>query len=105
MPPSECSNIDLYPKSHPSARHSTLDWTDTAYLKNNRDFYTSKAIETIVYMGEVLYIPSHWIHYIISQDASIQCNARCGESDLGNDDMIYMLVDVKKIQPFPLPSP
>ena len=30
-------------------------------------------------MGEVLYIPSYWFHYIVSQDASIQCNARSGK--------------------------
>jgi len=83
MPPGECNNIDLYPKSHPSARHSQLNWTDIDYLRSDRKFYASRAIETIVSTGELLYIPSYWIHYIISQDASIQCNARCGESELG----------------------
>ena len=87
MPPSECGNIDLYPKSHPSARHSRLNWTDidiNPLQKGHREqFYSSRAIETIVSAGEMLYIPSYWIHYIISQDASIQCNARCGESELG----------------------
>jgi hypothetical protein len=36
-------------------------------------------------MGEALYIPSFWFHYIISQDSSIQCNARSGESDRWKD--------------------
>lgn len=36
-------------------------------------------------MGEMLYIPSYWFHYIISLDASIQCNARSGESDVGKE--------------------
>lgn len=38
-------------------------------------------------MGEMLYIPSFWFHYIISQDASIQCNARSGESVAGKEEI------------------
>lgn len=37
--------------------------------------------------GEVLYVPSFWFHYIISQDASIQCNTRSGESLEGKQDI------------------
>ena len=36
-------------------------------------------------MGEILYIPSYWFHYIVSQDASIQCNARSGISLKGQE--------------------
>lgn len=36
-------------------------------------------------MGELLYVPSYWFHYIVSQDASVQCNARSGESPRGED--------------------
>lgn len=39
-------------------------------------------VQIILSMGEMLYIPSNWFHYIVSQDASIQCNARSGTSDL-----------------------
>ena len=28
----------------------------------------------------MMYLPSFWFHYIISQDASIQCNTRSGEA-------------------------
>jgi hypothetical protein len=38
-------------------------------------------------MGEALFLPSYWFHYIISQDASIQCNARSGESNKGKDEI------------------
>ena len=31
-------------------------------------------IETILKAGEVLYIPSHWFHYIIGLQKNIQCN-------------------------------
>jgi len=36
------------------------------------------AIDTVVRAGEVLYIPSYWIHYIVSLKYSIQCNTRSG---------------------------
>ncbi|KAJ1392303.1 hypothetical protein B484DRAFT_408518 [Ochromonadaceae sp. CCMP2298] len=36
-------------------------------------------------MGEVLYIPGTWFHYIASQDASIQCNARSGNPPGGRE--------------------
>jgi hypothetical protein len=29
-------------------------------------------------IGEVLYIPSFWFHYIVSLDYSVQCNTRSG---------------------------
>jgi len=45
MPPGECNNIDLYPISHPSERHSQLNWTDIDYLRSDRKFYASLAIE------------------------------------------------------------
>jgi hypothetical protein len=38
------------------------------------------ATEYVLARGEVLYIPSYWFHYIVSQDASVQCNARSGAS-------------------------
>jgi hypothetical protein len=38
-------------------------------------------------MGEMLYIPGNWFHYIVSQDASIQCNARSGASDLSSNSL------------------
>lgn len=38
-------------------------------------------------MGEILYLPGYWFHYIISQDASIQCNARSGESEPGREEI------------------
>lgn len=37
--------------------------------------------QVVLSMGEMLYIPGNWFHYIVSQDASIQCNSRSGMSD------------------------
>ena len=51
------------------------------------DLYNADATEVVLAMGEVLYLPSYWFHYIISQDASIQCNSRSGESVKGKEDV------------------
>jgi hypothetical protein len=45
------------------------------------------AAQVILSMGEVMYIPGNWFHYIVSQDASIQCNARSGASHAANSDL------------------
>ena len=39
---------------------------------------SATAVETILKSGEILYIPSHWFHYIISLQKSAQCNVRSG---------------------------
>jgi hypothetical protein len=38
-------------------------------------------------MGEIMYIPGNWFHYIVSQDASIQCNARSGTSHAASSEL------------------
>jgi hypothetical protein len=85
QPPTACENLHLYPRGHPSARHSELTWSDLSQLRSNPDLYNSQATEVILAMGEMLYLPSYWFHYIISQDASVQCNCRSGQSIEGRD--------------------
>ena len=63
MPPNQCKNIYLLPKSHPSGRHSQVDWSDPDFEKHP-NFRHARATETILRQGQVLYVPSHWIHYI-----------------------------------------
>lgn len=76
-PPKECERLAIIKdRGHPSYRHSEVDWSDPKFVKNN--FAGIDAIDTILRKGEVLYIPSFWFHYIISQDYSIQCNSRSG---------------------------
>ncbi|CAM9940530.1 unnamed protein product, partial [Choristocarpus tenellus] len=41
-------------------------------------FTEVNSVETVVKAGELLYIPSFWYHYIVSQGFSVQCNARSG---------------------------
>lgn len=76
-PPTECDYLDLIKdRKHPSYRHSQIDWSDPKVAKSKLS--GAKAIDTIVREGEMLYIPSYWIHYIISLNYSVQCNSRSG---------------------------
>lgn len=84
LPPEECNKLDLLPKGHPSGRHSNLNWKlDSIPADKLESFSSARATEVVLSRGEMLYIPSYWFHYIVSQDASIQCNARSGSSDVG----------------------
>jgi len=44
-------------------------------------------LQVILSMGEMLYIPGNWFHYIVSQDASIQCNSRSGMSNVPSSSL------------------
>lgn len=86
LPPSECKKLDLLPKGHPSGRHSKLDWRIDAIPKDQLETFSSAlATEVVLSRGEILYIPSYWFHYIVSQDSSIQCNGRSGSGAVGRD--------------------
>mmetsp|Transcript_9713 Transcript_9713/g.16030 ORF Transcript_9713/g.16030 Transcript_9713/m.16030 type:complete len:97 (-) Transcript_9713:15-305(-) len=41
-------------------------------------------LSTVLKSGEVLYVPSHWFHYIVSLQKSAQCNTRSGMHKEGN---------------------
>lgn len=77
-PPWSCPYLGIIadPK-HPSYRHSIIDWSDLNQAKANK-FEKADAIDTVLHVGEVLYIPSFWFHYIVSLEYSIQCNSRSG---------------------------
>ena len=53
----------------------TMPEEERAWLEVAND---SMAVETVLKAGEVLYIPSHWFHYITSLQKSAQCNTRSG---------------------------
>ena len=46
----------------------------------------SLAIDTVLKAGEILYIPSHWFHYIVSLQKSAQCNVRSGREAHGSPE-------------------
>mmetsp|Transcript_13249 Transcript_13249/g.21694 ORF Transcript_13249/g.21694 Transcript_13249/m.21694 type:complete len:379 (+) Transcript_13249:102-1238(+) len=80
-PPESCGHLAIISdKNHPSFRHSMIDFANLKQI-HTKMLQRVKSIETIVRVGEVLYIPSFWFHYIVSLNYSIQCNARSGLSD------------------------
>ena len=82
-PPSACKQLGIISDTkHPSYRHSVIDWSDIQQAES-RGFAKVQGIDTVVRMGEVLYIPSYWLHYIISTRYSIQCNSRSGAPPSG----------------------
>uniref|UniRef100_A0A7S4KCG8 JmjC domain-containing protein n=2 Tax=Odontella aurita TaxID=265563 RepID=A0A7S4KCG8_9STRA len=100
-PPQECSKLGIETtKKHPTFRHSLLNFAhlnildeesedarsmppeERKWLEVARD---SQAVETVLKAGEVLYIPSHWFHYITSLQKSAQCNTRSGREKKGTE--------------------
>lgn len=75
--PDQCELLALYPKEHPSARHSAVDWSDPD-LDTFPEFGTAEASEVVLQAGDVMYLPTNWFHYIISLDLNFQCNTRSG---------------------------
>jgi hypothetical protein len=90
-PPRECSKLGLHiDKESELFRHSALNFghlsrlNDPELLASPKErgwlkrLSQSQAIDTVLKQGEVLYIPSHWFHYIVGLQKSAQCNARSG---------------------------
>lgn len=89
-PPRTCDRLSIINSAqHPSFRHSIKDWSDKNQIQGWKKYDDLSSIDTVVRMGEVLYIPSFWFHYIISLDFSIQCNTRSGFPDnmIGNSEI------------------
>jgi hypothetical protein len=75
--PKQCSNMELYPQGHPSARHSSINWS------NPKEWHTgnlpkAQVQEVVLQAGDALYIPTAWFHFIVSLNRNYQCNARSG---------------------------
>lgn len=90
LPPSECGKVHLATRG-PFSRHSAVDWSDPTrptryteqpginFARPGDPFYDAGAIDVMLGPGEMLYVPSFWLHYVISLDVSIQCNSRSGQ--------------------------
>jgi hypothetical protein len=78
--PSQCSNLALYPKGHPSARHSAVDWSNPD-LEQFPEFQEAQSSEVVMQAGQVLYLPTNWFHFIVSLEINFQCNTRSGLED------------------------
>jgi hypothetical protein len=96
-PPNQCRNLGIV-TSRGSAifRHSLLNFGHINYLDQHDTEMSDEerawlersgqalAIDTVLKAGEVLYIPSHWFHYITSLQKSAQCNVRSGVEKQGD---------------------
>jgi hypothetical protein len=78
--PEQCKNLNLLPRDHPSARHSSVDWSNPDVYNKFPEFKQLKGLEIILQPGDVLYLPTYWIHYIVSLNVNVQCNTRSGSS-------------------------
>ena len=83
-PLSECSTMYILPKNHPSGRHSEVDWSQPD-LESFPEFPKTNVHEVILQPGDILYIPTSYIHYIVSLNVNIQCNTRSGTQDTPDD--------------------
>ncbi|KAL7531345.1 hypothetical protein ACHAWF_003728 [Thalassiosira exigua] len=113
-PPLACPKLGVVTaRRHPSYRHSMLNFgrvtllddDDASEIMSDREknwlriAAEAPTLSTVLKAGEVLYIPSHWFHYIVSLQKSAQCNTRSGIHEEGNknfgglDDVMECLGD------------
>ena len=78
--PDQCENLNLFPRGHPSARHSAVDWANPDWEKFP-SFADAEVNEVVLQAGDVLYLPTDWFHHIISLELNFQCNTRSGTTD------------------------
>ena len=78
--PNQCVNMELFPMGHPSARHSAVNWSDpNSWTDNNhKHFQNAQVNEVVLQAGDGLYLPTVWMHFIVSLSMNYQCNARSG---------------------------
>jgi hypothetical protein len=80
--PSQCGEIYLRPRAHPSGRHSMVNWTAVDETQFPL-FAGARGTDVLLQEGEILYLPPRWIHFVVSlEDQTLQCNARSGGSNL-----------------------
>jgi len=75
--PKHCPNLALYPRGHPSARHSAVDWSNPD-LEAFPAFANAMSNEILLQAGDVLYLPTNYFHYIVNLGLNYQCNTRSG---------------------------
>lgn len=87
-PPHACTAMQIM-HSGPSRRHAGIDFSDPDALADPDTaalLASADTVETVLREGEVLYVPSFWLHYIVSLGRSIQCNTRSGISPIYAED-------------------
>ena len=80
--PKYCADMYMLPLNHPSGRHSEMDWSQLD-IDRYPNFARVRGFEVILQPGDVLFVPTYWIHYIVSLNVNYQCNTR-SETTLEN---------------------
>ena len=75
--PDQCVNMHMLPPKHPSGRHSAVDWSKPD-IEAFPNFAKIMGNEVILAPGDFLFVPTYWIHYIVSLNVNFQCNTRSG---------------------------
>ena len=88
--PKYCRNLNLYPPDHSSARHSKVDWSRVADTRTAAEIRKvnatypmldgAKSLEVVLQAGDLLYLPTNWLHMIVSLTTNYQCNTRSGRA-------------------------
>jgi hypothetical protein len=83
--PEQCKNLALFPRDHPSGRHSMVDWSRPD-LYRFPEFAKALGNEVVLEAGQVLWLPSLYFHMIVSLEGgdddnafTVQCNTRSGD--------------------------
>ena len=81
--PRECGKLALYPPGHPSARHSSVNWSrvlpgEGSSTEVEKVLGSAAATQVVLQASDALYLPTNWMHFIVSLDRNYQCNARSG---------------------------
>jgi hypothetical protein len=92
-PPESCRYMEVMEEGA-SRRHAAIDFSDkglaacetTEKTRQAAQLHRAKAVEVIVRAGDALYLPSYWLHYIISLERSVQGNVRSGISPVYGED-------------------
>jgi Cupin-like domain len=116
-PPNQCPLLGIVTKrEHAMFRHSLLNfghlrfWQDHNMPPEERAWLDrakhARAVENVVKTGEVLFIPSHWFHYIIGLQKNAQCNVRSGVDAEGDEEFGGQahVTDLCVPASYPLPS-
>jgi ribosomal protein L16 Arg81 hydroxylase len=76
----------MLPRGHPSGRHSSIDWSNPD-IDKFPNFVKIMGNEVILQPGDYLYVPTYWIHYIVSLNVNYQCNTRSGKTNDFNKEI------------------
>jgi hypothetical protein len=91
MPGTECKYTAIMPGG-PSSRHFGYDGSDlrTLYQPERNsfsDYNEARGVETVLQEGEVLYIPTFYMHWIVSLTPNYQCNCRSGVGRVAEEEV------------------